>query len=352
MKSTSENIIPIIILNWNGLEDTKECIDSVLGLTNVHFKIYLLDNASEENQVIELKRLYANHPKISLHLNESNIGFSKAHIKIYKEELSNMDCDYIALLNNDTIVDKNWLSELVLIAKNKNAELVSSKMISYFDRNIIDNTGHKMLNTGEILPIGHGDSIKNHNKEIENIGPCAGACLYSKEMIENIGFFDPFFSTGYEDAEFGLRAILAGYKSIYSPNAIVYHKMGQSIKKIFNFEYTTMIQTSILYSYFKNVPTLKLIIDLPFIIAKNIILFIINILFLRSRYLKVQLKAWVTIFNLWKTISIKRKNVRKLKKKRISWLAFHKRTQFFLWFDLKRFWRVYILKQDSAFDSY
>jgi len=352
MKKNGINTVPIIIVNWNGFEDTKECIESVLQLTDVDFKVYLVDNGSAENQVNALERLCKDKPQISLHLNSSNIGFSKAHIKIYKEELAQLNCKYIALLNNDTIVEKNWLSELIKVAENRNADLISSKMISYFDRDTIDNTGHKMLNTGEIIPIGHGEPVSMHNKEIENLGPCAGACLYSNKMIEEIGFFDPFFSTGYEDAEFGLRAILSGHKSIYAPNAIVYHKMGQSIKKIFNFEYTTMIQTSILYSYFKNAPRLKLLIDLPFIILKHFLLFILNILFWRIRYLKVQLKAWVTIFNLAKTISIKRKKVRKLRKNPISSLEFNRRTDFFLWFDLKRFWRIFIKREASALDTY
>jgi len=352
MDNQDGNMIPIIIVNWNGFDDTKECIESVLQLTDVNFKIYLVDNASAENQVNALVRFCKDKPEISLHLNDANIGFSKAHIKIYNEELIDLPCKYIALLNNDTIIEKDWLSELIKAAESRSADLISSKMVSYFDRNLIDNTGHKMLNTGEIIPIGHGEPIADHDKEIENMGPCAGACLYSKAMIDEIGFFDPFFSTGYEDAEFGLRAILSGHKSIYAPKAIVYHKMGQSIKKIFNFEYTTMIQTSILYSYFKNAPRLKLLIDLPFIIIKNILLFILNIIFWRSRYLKVQLKAWVTIFNLAKTISIKRKRVRKMRKNPISSLEFNRRTDFFLWFDLKRFWRIYIKKEPSALDTY
>lgn len=345
-------MIPIIIVNWNGIQDTKECIKSALEMTGVNFKIYLIDNGSSEDQVEELTKLYGDHPTIELHLNPSNIGFSKAHIKIYNEVLNEFPCDYIALLNNDTAVDPNWLAELLAIATKQNADLVSSKMVSYYNRDLIDNTGHKMLNTGEILPIGHGESITQHDKSIENLGPCAGACLYSKQMIEEIGFFDSYFSTGYEDAEFGLRAVVAGYKSLYAPKAIVYHKMGQSIKKIFNFEYSAMIQTSILYSYFKNIPTLKLLLDLPFIILKTILMFIINIVFWRIKYLKVLIKSWVTIINSARTISIKRKQTARLRKKKISTMELFRRTDFFLAFDLKRFYRIIIKKQESAIDNY
>lgn len=345
-------MIPIIIVNWNGIGDTKECIASVQQLEGIDYQIHLIDNGSEEEQVEELVKLYGNDDGVSLHLYPSNIGFAKAHIKIYEEVLSEESCQYIALLNNDTIVDPNWLTEMVQLAEKESAHLISSKMISYFNRELVDNTGHKMLNTGEILPIGHGEHIDNHAQKIENLGSCAGACLYSKKMIEEIGFFDSYFSTGYEDAEFGLRAIIAGYKAVYAPNALVYHKMGQSIKKIFNFEYSAMIQTSILYSYFKNIPTLKLLLDIPFIILKNILMVIINILFWRIKYLKVQIKSWVTILSSFRTIRLKRKETRALRKRSISTLELFRRTEFFLAFDIKRFYRIIIKKEESAIDNY
>lgn len=345
-------MIPIIIVNWNGIEDTKECVSSVLELKGTEYKIYLIDNGSNEEEVIALQSLYSDHPKISLHTNMNNIGFSKAHIKIYYEELEDQNFEYIALLNNDTSIESNWLTELVKIAKLENADLVSSKMISYFERDTIDNTGHIMLNTGEILPIGHGENIENHNSVIENFGPCAGACLYSKKMIDEIGFFDSYFTTGYEDAEYGLRAIIAGYKSVYAPKAIVYHKKGQSVKKVFNFEYSTMIQTSILYSFFKNVPTINILLALPHLLIKNVILFIVNILWWRKKFLMVQLKSWVTILNVIRTILIKRKEAKSKQKNRISTIEFIKRTKFFFFFDLKRFWRIFIKREASSIDQY
>lgn len=345
-------MIPIIIVNWNGIEDTKECVSSVLELKGIEYKIFLVDNGSQEEEVLELQALYSKHPKISLHTNPNNLGFSKAHIKIYFDELSGLDTKYIALLNNDTAIEPNWLSELVELAEKKKADMISSKMISYFERDLIDNTGHLMLNTGEILPIGHGENIENHESIIENFGPCAGACLYSKKMIDEIGFFDSYFTTGYEDAEFGLRAMVAGYKSVYAPEAIVYHKKGQSVKKVFNFEYSTMIQTSILYSFFKNVPTINILLALPFIFVKNVLLFIVNILWWRKKFLMVQLKSWVTILNVIRTILIKRKEAKSKQKNRISTFEFIKRTKFFFFFDLKRFWRIFIKRESSAIDQY
>lgn len=352
MKIKSENIIPIIIVNWNGIDDTIECIESVQQLRNVNFKIYLVDNGSNDTDVEKINELYSDVANVDLTLNSSNLGFTKAHIELYNKKLQQLDVDFIALLNNDTIVDEDWLRVLLETTENHSADLVSSKMILYFDREIIDNTGHKMLNTGEILPIGHGEPIQDHNTVIENLGPCAGACLYSKKMIDKIGFFDAYFSTGYEDAEFGLRAILAGYKAIYAPKAIVYHKKGQSVKKIFNFEYSAMIQTSIWYSYFKNVPTFNILITMPFIIIKTLLLFIINILFLRKKFLMIQIKSWVTILNSAKPIMIKRQETKKTRTEAISTFDFIKRTKFFLLFDIKRFWKIFLLKNDSAIDSY
>jgi GT2 family glycosyltransferase len=111
----------------------------------------------------------------------------------------------LVLLNNDTVVAEDWLDQLVSFAERTQADLVSSKMVQYYDRQLMDNAGHYLLPTGEILPIGFGKSIDRYGRSFKNRGPCAGAGLYRWDMLRQIGLFDDYFSTGYEDAELGLR---------------------------------------------------------------------------------------------------------------------------------------------------
>ena len=341
--------IPIAIINWNGLEDTKECITSVLASRNMEFKIYLLDNASAKNEYETLEELYQNEP-VSVHQSETNLGFTGGSNLLFDLIFQESKSEYIVLLNNDTIVDELWLSELVSHAKTQDSHIVSSKMISYYNRDSMDNAGHMMLNTGEIIPIGHGRPKAEHDSTNTNMGACAGAALYSREMLEKIGLFDPTFSTGYEDAEMGLRAKVFGYKCTYCPTAIVYHKMGSSIRKIFNEDYSTMIQTSILYSYFKLLPKVNIIKALPSFLFKTLAMVVIDILFIRPKYLRVLFNSWKNVFKMRKKIRAERKKLASIQK--ISSTKISRELVFFLWFDIQRFWNIIILRKNSSIDSY
>jgi GT2 family glycosyltransferase len=209
-----------------------------------------------------------------------------------------------------------------------------------------------MLNTGEIIPIAHREASSQYNQPMNNFGSCAGAALYSVDMLKSIGIFDPFFSTGYEDAELGARAILAGYRSTLSPTAIVYHKMGSSVKKVFNQEYVLMIQSAIWYTYFKLMPLGVIIASLPFVLFKQLMLSLINIAFGRLQYLNIQWKAfYLTITKHRKLILTGRRNFFKTVNA-ISSFQTLSRQRFFLLYDIKRFHRIFIRRKKSAFDQY
>lgn len=346
------NKTPIIIINWNGIQDTIECIKSVVSMKGIYFHIHLIDNASDNNEGDQLNSLFAKESKLTFYQYPKNYGFSKAHIKIWEEVLIHLNSSYIALLNNDTIVDQNWLYEMISFAQSNKVDMVSSKMINFNNRDLMDNAGHKMLNTGEIIPVGHALSIHDYNSHQINMGACAGASLYRSSMIKKIGFFDSFFSTGYEDAEFGLRAVVCGFLCMYNPKAIVYHKGGASIRKIFNQDYSVMIQTSILYSYFKLVPFQNIIFSFPSIILKNFSIVIVDIVFRRWNYLQIWKQSWFNIFLLRKLIFHKRREFYRKQHSIISSRNFSKKTIFFLKFDLIRFWKFIILKEQSSIDKY
>jgi GT2 family glycosyltransferase len=92
---------PIIIVNWKGLHDTIECVNSLLLYSESDFRIYLIDNFSNDGSIEALQNLFGNHPKITLVQNSSNLGFTGAHIEIL-HQLLDQNYPYVALLNNDT----------------------------------------------------------------------------------------------------------------------------------------------------------------------------------------------------------------------------------------------------------
>lgn len=300
-----------------------------------------------------MSELFGEDARISLIFNEENLGFTKAHNKLFKLILKEKDSPkYIALLNNDTIVEPNWLTELLLCAKESEASMIASKMVNFYDRTKIDNVGHYMLNTGEILPIGHGQSVSSYQTRKENIGACAGGCLYSSDMLKDIGLFDEYFSTGYEDAELGLRATLAGYKCIYEPKAIVYHKMGNSIGKIFDYQYALKVQKNILYTYFKLMPVSNILLSIPSLILRYFLMSVVYLLFRKWKYLKLLKESFQEIF--LKDI----KNIQQVRKHFISkelkltTSQISKKMTFFLMPDINRFIRIFIRRENSAIDTY
>lgn len=343
--------IPIVILNWNNIRDTKECIDSLLKENSQYFfEIYLIDNNSEETERKQLIDTFCNHEHVSLILNNENLGFAKAHNRIF-EELLKTKSTFIFVLNNDTIlpiVTQKLLSQFVF---NEKEGMASFKMMSYWNRELMDNAGHKMLSSGEIIPIGHGDSINEYKISFENIGACAGATLYNSDMLRDIGVFDEYFETGYEDAELGLRAFVAGYKSIYHPELLVYHKMGQSIKKVFNYEYTLKIQTNIFYTYLKLVHWQVIAIHfIPFVL-RFLLIIIIDIIFWRPKFLKVQFHAlFIVLFKDFKKVCQARKNAKKWR--RIPWWKLLMKQEFFIKRDIRSFYKFIIKGEKSYFEIY
>lgn len=345
--------IPILILNWNGIEDTIECLGSLFEQRYSNFNIYLADNGSDERNVRLLKENFAHHPKVTLIFNETNLGFAKGNNALMETVLaSEADYKYVVLLNNDTVVDPDWLQELVQCAEENKAGMVTSKMVNYYDRRFMDNAGHRMLNTAEIIPIGHKEPVENYTKPFENIGPCAGAALYSSEMLRSIGLFDGYFETGYEDAELGVRAVVLGYKSMFEPKAVIYHKISRSVNKVLNYNYLLKIQLNIFYSYFKLMPTLALLINLPSLVFKYGSVLLIDIVFLRIRFLKIMTHAiYLTLFRERKQILQSRRAFFANHQPVSSWTIL-KKQEFFLWFDIQRFFKFVILNRPTTFEKY
>lgn len=332
--------IPIVILNWNGLEDTVECMTSVLKLELVPFEVYLIDNASSQpNEVQTLVDLYGHYDHIHIIRNKTNLGFTRGCNEIMKELVQKEAYDYIVLLNNDTVVTPLWLYHLVKSSYDNQADMVSSKMINYYDRSIMDNAGHFMLNTAEILPLGHAKDVNDFNDLKQNIGACGGAALYSIKMIKDIGYFDEFFNTGYEDAEFGLRANKAGYLSIFEPKAKIYHKVSRSILKIKDDKYITKIQRNIFYTYIKLLPNHYILKNLPFIVLKYLFLFLGSILIFNFRVIKIHFKTIFHFLSNDRKIALEKKGYMK-RANHIFNHSFLQRIKFFLRTDINRFYNL------------
>jgi GT2 family glycosyltransferase len=341
--------IPVIVLNWNGATDTIECVNAVLTQTCADFLLYLVDNGSGEMDVKTLREAFGNHPKIRLILNEVNYGFTRGCNHVLADILQNENPEYIALLNNDATPEPQWLERLVERARRHEAGMVSSRMINYYDRSRMDNAGHFMLNTAEILPAGHGEPVEHYGSPFENMGACAGAALYSTAMLRDIGLFDEYFDTGYEDAELGLRAGILGYKTIYEPSAIVYHKVSRSVSRIRDLKYLTKIQTNIFYTYLKLMPASVILINLPFIGVKYLCVVVFDLAFWRGRFLRMFIEAFYAVLFRDRALTLKNRRRFLSRQRPISAIRLIRKQTFFLRHDLKRLFKYLIDRKGNLF---
>ncbi|MBU1182523.1 MAG: glycosyltransferase [Proteobacteria bacterium] len=221
----------IIIANWNGKEYLSDCLRSVFNQSYRNFKIILVDNGSTDDSIEFVKK---NYPDVEIIPLDKNYGFAKANNIAMETALKDKTIEYIALLNNDTKVEKKYLSELVkIISSDNKIGICASKMLRMDNPGILDSTGHIFVDgLGMIGDRGGNETdTGQYDDKPDVVGACAGACLYRKKMLEETGLFDESFGSYYEDAELSWRAYKAGWKAKYVPTSVVYHKRYGTFKK-------------------------------------------------------------------------------------------------------------------------
>ncbi len=211
-------LVSIIIPNWNGKRFLTGCLDSVGAQTYKNLETIVIDNGSHDGSVEFIK---TNYPWVNLIQFDHNTGFSPA----VNEGIINSNGTYVALLNNDTVVDPCWVEELVsTIEEYPEVGSVACKMLSYDDPDVLDGVGDGYRRGGLPGRIGHKElDTGRFNKTRYILGACGGAALYRRELFDDIGLFDDDYFAYLEDVDLALRAQSAGYKCLYVPTAIVYH---------------------------------------------------------------------------------------------------------------------------------
>jgi|CXWL01.1.fsa_nt_gi GT2 family glycosyltransferase len=340
--------VAIIILNWNGLEDTLECLESVLKNDYPNYSVYLIDNASTKDELASLKKHYTQAHKIHFIQNTANLGFAEGNNVGIRKALAN-GAKYIFTLNNDTVVDRDFLMKAVEAAQASEAGIVATTMVNYYHRNKLDNTGHLLLSNGDTIPRDRNQSlshVKGHPSNVPPFGACAGAALYSAQMLKEIGLFDADFFLNYEDSDLSLRAIVRGWEVASCPSSIIYHKLNASIGKIKNTDYRIRSQRNQIWAYMHNTPLPVFIANLPWIILRGLLVMIISIITFRWTISKIFILSRIAYLRSLPLVLKKRHRV--LKYQRISsWQYWAQQTSWFSTY-WKYFQDIVIKRKDSV----
>ena len=221
--SRSMKTVSVIIVNWNGKKFIEECLDGLRRQTCQFFSVIVVDNASVDGSLELVHKKYPEVKTISL---AENLGFATAN----NIAIKSIDTDYVALLNNDAVPHPAWLWSLLrALEMNPEAGMAASRMLLKDRPGVIDRAGDAYTTAGTALLHGRGEPSHKFNHKRWVFGACAGAALYRKRMLDDIGLFDNEFFLLYEDVDLSFRAQIQGYQCLYEPAAIVYHEASSSI---------------------------------------------------------------------------------------------------------------------------
>lgn len=213
----------IIIPNWNGLHHLKVCLQALCKQQFEQFEVILVDNNSTDGSQKFVKENYPEFQVIELKENQGFTGACNAGYAAAQGEI-------ILLLNNDTEVEPEWLSAIVdAFQRYPEAGIIASKILLFDQRDHFHTAGDFYRING--IPGNRGvwqKDIGQYDQEEFIFGACGGAAAYRRSLIDDIGFLDENFYFSCEDVDISWRAQLAGWKVLYVPTAVVYHKLKAS----------------------------------------------------------------------------------------------------------------------------
>lgn len=297
-------LVSIIIANWNGGEVFKNCLRSIKTINYPRWELIIVDNGSIDGSDQFAKKII---PQTHLKLikNNQNLGFALANNQGYEKA----EGKYLLLLNNDTVIDPNFLTLLIQeIESDKSIGIIQPKIYVLDQKDHLDNIGSYLTITGFLQHIGYlARDSEDFNKE-RYIFSSKGACmLIRKKIVDQIGLFDSDFGTYFEETDFCWRVWLIGYRVLFFPKSKIFHKIGFTSKK--------QDQSFIFYHSSKNrICSLIKNLNLSNLIYIGSIHIIINVLlclyYLLTFKLNRAIMIWKAIF--WNVINLK-STVRKRK---------------------------------------
>ena len=243
---THSPLVSYVVLSWNTLEDTKNCIQSIINQSHQPKQIIVVDNGSTDGSKDYLTNLeniiYVDLP--------NNTGFTGGQITAYDRCTG----EYIALINSDAVLAENWTEAcLETFEHNNRAAVVGGKAYEWNANSPIWNTENQFYSYQKINPeTGLTDTYQSGETEIEVDSISGAAVMIKNRAIKKVGYFDNAFFAYYEETDLFARMIRAGYRIIYQPKAHAWHQIAKSSNGNHYFYLYQMHRNRFLFGY-KNV---------------------------------------------------------------------------------------------------
>lgn len=220
-------LVYVVILNWNRAQDTIECLQSLARCDYANYRPLVVDNGSTDGSPDVIRAAF---PAVEMIINEDNLGFAQAS-NIGIEYALHQGADYVFLLNNDALVDRRLLSGLVTVGESDSRiGMLVPKIYYHGEERRLWSAGaqwRRFPPRVTIIGFGREDGPEyNVQREVDFATGCA--MLIKREVFERAGLFDPAFFMYHEDYDFSARVRRAGYRIVYVPQAVMWHKVSAS----------------------------------------------------------------------------------------------------------------------------
>jgi GT2 family glycosyltransferase len=247
LRDDSGHLVSVVIPNWNGAAHLPACLDALQRQTLADFETIVVDNGSTDGSLDLLSERYPTVRVIALPRNQGYAGGCNAGLRAATGQV-------LVLLNNDTEVEPAWLTELLLaLEQHPEAGMATPKVLLWEDRTRLHTTGDYVRTNG--IPDSRGVWQRDEGQfddQIYVFGASGVAPAYRREMLDDIGLFDAAFKSYCEDIDLSWRAQLAGYRCVYAPRAVLYHKVSATGKGTIRSFY---VARNTIWTLVKNLPS-------------------------------------------------------------------------------------------------
>jgi GT2 family glycosyltransferase len=288
-------IATLVIPTWNGRHLLDVCLAALRFQTWRDFAIVVVDNGSTDGTVAWMQEC---HPAVQVIGNGENRGFAAA----VNQGIRASDSRYIVTLNNDTEPEPGWLAALVAAAENEpTVGMCASKML-FADRSAIINSTGICLDRAGIAWDRRGGELDDASEvePVEVFGPCGGAALYRRAMLDEIGLFDEDFFAYLEDVDLAWRARRAGWRCLFVPTARVFHRHSATSKEGSPFKSYQLGRNKV-WLIAKNYPVQRLWRFVPAVLLYDLLAVLFAVITRRDVYaLRGRLAALAGVRMMWR----------------------------------------------------
>ena len=253
--------VSVVTPNYNGERFLKAFFESLNNDSELIGEVIIIDNASTDKSREYIKANSFDFP-VELIENNENVGFSPA----VNQGIRKAKYEYIFSLNNDTEVKKGSVKAMVdLISSSDEIFSVQAKMLQYNNKNLIDDVGDEYNLLAWTKKTGENHNSEEYSDVSEIFSACAGAAMYKKSLLEEIGMFDDNFFAYMEDVDLAIRSKISGYKNLLCPDAVVYHIGSATSGSRYNEFKVRLAARNNVWVVYKNLPIPLKIVNFVFL---------------------------------------------------------------------------------------